>query len=135
MFPRLRGTRVKPPTRLLDTRPRSLRNALPPFTNVNGSRPHSTGDYGRLPTGSQVGNFPRGERPSVGDSDRREDESEQQEKGLTAEEASRRIDALRHVYTEGYIARTTFETMVSWVKARARRSADVAGGRGPNAPK
>lgn len=65
----------------------------------------------------------------MGNSDRRENGSEQQEKSLTPEEATRRIDALRHVYQEGYIARTTFETMVNWIKARVRRSAEAGSSR------
>lgn len=71
----------------------------------------------------------------MGTADRSEDGSEQQEKSLTAEEATRRIDALRHVYQEGYITRTTLETIVPWIKARVRRSADPAGHRRLDAPK
>ena len=67
--------------------------------------------------------------------DRREEGPEQQKKILTADEATSRIDALRHVYEEGYIARTTFEALVDRLRARVRRSADLAGGRGSNPSK
>jgi len=67
--------------------------------------------------------------------DRREDGSEPQEKSTTAEEATRRVDALQHVYEEGYLSRTIFETMVDSIRARARRSAARASGRRPDAPK
>ena len=63
------------------------------------------------------------------------DEPEQQEKSLTAEEATSRIDSLRHVYDEGYISRTKFETMARWIKARVKRSADPADERRLHSPK
>ena len=59
---------------------------------------------------------------------------EQQDKSLTAEEATRRIDALRHVYDEGYISRPTLETMVRWVNARVKQSPDPTGERRLHSP-
>jgi len=58
-----------------------------------------------------------------------DDDRSQPEQSLTAEEASRRIDSLRHVYDEGYIGRTAFEATARWIKARVKRSADPEGQR------
>jgi len=41
---------------------------------------------------------------------------------LTAEQATRRIDTLRHVYEEGYIPRGTFESMRRKLEARVKRA-------------
>jgi hypothetical protein len=60
--------------------------------------------------------------------------SDQQEKSLTAEEATRRLDALRHIYREGYITRTTFETLVRNTRAGVEGSSDPAGHRRSDAP-
>jgi hypothetical protein len=57
----------------------------------------------------------------MGTAARRADRLEQQEKSSTAEEAARRIDALRHVYDEGYITQTAFETMVQSIRACVKR--------------
>jgi hypothetical protein len=65
----------------------------------------------------------------MGAAARRADRSEQHEKSSTAEEAARRIDALRHVYDEGYITQTVLETMVQSIRARVKRSADHVGHR------
>jgi hypothetical protein len=40
----------------------------------------------------------------------------------TAEDAARRIEALRRIYDRGYIARATFETMKSDIEARVKRA-------------
>lgn len=54
-------------------------------------------------------------------SNEKQEPDPQQERSLKAEEATRRVDALRHVYLEGYIAQTVFKAMVDSIRARVRR--------------
>ena len=48
------------------------------------------------------------------------DEPEQQEKSLTAEEATSRIDSLRHVYDDGYISGGMLEALTRSIRARVK---------------
>ena len=47
---------------------------------------------------------------------------EPQEQNLTAEEAGRRITALRHVYDEGYISGAMLEALMRSTRARVKRN-------------
>jgi len=59
---------------------------------------------------------------STGTANHSEHGSEPNKQSLTAEEASRRIAALRRVYHEGYISEATLETMLRNIRAHVKRN-------------
>ena len=95
------------PTAACTTRPWPRQTACAPRRRIDASR--------------WVGISRRGESIRVGMTDQGEDGSQPRNRGLTTEEAGRRLAALRRVYDEGYISGGTLKALTRSIKARVTR--------------